>query len=336
MKSQFSDLLTTKHKLHFSKHGTFRIMMFSDIHGGRGFAAQETHDAIEALLAAANPDLVLIGGDICGPGMIHAETTDDVRLVLDAITDPMERRGIPWAHVFGNHDDNYGVPNAAQMPVYESYAHCLSKAGPADIDGVGNYFLPIYSTSGDDVLFGVWGLDSHHSMPEFFEDYNIPEKTRYFHPCPASSGDYDGPRTSQVFWYWESSRQLEAHLGHKVPSLMYMHIPTPEHALATVHKNTLGFKDYQLEDVACHTLNSGLFSACVQRGDVRAIFCGHEHENNFCTEYFGIKLGYDGFLSYHACHNEDLRGCRIFDLHAEDPTKIDTRILLLRDVQNKA
>ena len=245
----------------------------------------------------------------------------------------MERRGIPWAHVFGNHDDNYGVPNAVQQPIYESYPHCVSKAGTEDIDGVGNYFLPVFDADGKDVIFGVWGLDSNHSMPEFFEDYGLPADTRYYQACQASSGDYDGPRTSQVFWYWQTSQMLENHLGHKVPSLMYMHIPTPEHALVTVHKNKVNFKGYQLEDVASHTLNSGLFSACVQRGDVKAIFCGHEHENQFSANYMGIMLGYDGFLSYHACHNEDIRGCRLFDINADNPADIKSSILLVRDAQ---
>ncbi|MBR5871359.1 MAG: metallophosphoesterase, partial [Clostridia bacterium] len=99
MNQQINELLSSKQSLRFSADGTFRIMMFSDIHGGRGFAAKETHDAIEALVADAKPDLVLIGGDICGPGIIHAETEDDVRFVLDAISEPMEKRGIPWAHV---------------------------------------------------------------------------------------------------------------------------------------------------------------------------------------------------------------------------------------------
>ena len=199
MYTAINEILQTKHMLRFRADGKFRIMMISDIHGGHGFAAQETNDAIDALITAAKPDLVIIAGDICGPGVIHAETEDDVRFVLDAISEPMERRAIPWAHVFGNHDDNYGVPNAVQMPIYASYPYCVSMAGPEDIDGVGNYFLPVFGASGDDVLFGVWGLDSHHSMPEFFDDYSIPEKTRFFHPCPAASGDYDGPRIPDLF-----------------------------------------------------------------------------------------------------------------------------------------
>jgi hypothetical protein len=44
-------------------------------------------------------------------------------------------------------------------------------------------------------------------------------------------------------------------------------------------------------------------------------------------------LGYDGFLSYHACHNEDIRGCRLFDISADNPADIKSSILLVRDAQ---
>ena len=47
----------------------------------------------------------------------------------------------------------------------------------------------------------------------------------------------------------------------------------------------------------------------------------------------GIMLGYDGFLSYHACHNEDIRGCRLFDINADNPADIKSSILLVRDAQ---
>ena len=31
------------------------------------------------------------------------------------------------------------------------------------------------------------------------------------------------------------------------------------------------------ESPACSELNSGLFYACLERGDVKGIFCGHDH-----------------------------------------------------------
>ena len=63
------EALYTKHPLKFDENGKFRILMISDIHGGVGYNAKQTIQAIQALVDEAKPDLVLLGGDIAGPGM---------------------------------------------------------------------------------------------------------------------------------------------------------------------------------------------------------------------------------------------------------------------------
>ena len=113
---------------------------------------------------------------------------------------------------------------------------------------------------------------------------------------------------------------------------MYLHIPLPEHNIVTLHKDACRFRGTQLEDVSCSRLNSGLFTACLQRGDVKAIFCGHDHVNDFTGVYCGIMLGFDAFLSYHACHLNEMRGGRLFEISAEDPGKIETKMLRVRDL----
>ncbi|MBO5128349.1 MAG: metallophosphoesterase family protein, partial [Clostridia bacterium] len=294
--------LHTKIPLKFRADGKFRILMVSDIHGGAGYAADKTIRALQALVDETRPDLVLFGGDTAGPGVIHIETAEQLREMLDGLSSPMENAGIPWAHVYGNHDDNFGLSNAEQQTVYETYPHCVSKAGPADISGVGNYVLPVYSADGERILFNVFGLDSHSGMREFTEEFGLPADTKFFQPSSLAQSGYDTVHFDQIAWYWQTSRALELYNGAKIPALMFLHIPLPEHALITMHRDDCKFEGGQLEDVACTPLNGGLFSACLQRGDVRGVFCGHDHVNDFCGEYCGIRLGYDGFLSYHACH----------------------------------
>ena len=105
-----------KPTLHFHPDGTFRILMVSDIHGGVGYNRAQTVEALQALVDTAKPDLVFFGGDTAGPGMIHIETTDQLRDLLTDLSAPMENAGIPWAHVYGNHDDaalNTQAPYAA-------------------------------------------------------------------------------------------------------------------------------------------------------------------------------------------------------------------------------
>ena len=322
----------TKQTLKFREDGGFRILTVSDIHGGVGFAAEKTVRALTALVEETKPDLVLFLGDTAGPGIIHIETEAELRTMLDVLSAPMENAGIPWAHVFGNHDDNYGLPNNVQQTVYESYPHCISKAGPDEISGVGNYVLPVLDAAEERILFNVFGLDSHSGMNEFCRDFGLPSETRFFQPSSLSQSGYDTVHFDQIAWYWETSRAMEAYNGAKIPALMVMHIPLPEHALITMHRDDCNFDGTQLEDVACTPLNSGLFSACLQRGDVRAICCGHDHVNDFCGEYCGITLAYDGFLSYHACHKNYIRGGRVFDLSASDPSVIRTHMVRVHDL----
>ena len=114
MNTLLQEALSVKVPLRFSADGKFRILMVSDIHGGRGYDADRTIRALDALIDRYTPGLVLLGGDICGPGKIHIETAEELRELLDGLSAPMEKRGIPWAHVYGNHDDNFGLSNAAQ------------------------------------------------------------------------------------------------------------------------------------------------------------------------------------------------------------------------------
>ena len=51
----------------------------------------------------------------------------------------------PWALIFGNHDDQDDYSRAKLMSAVTRMPYSLSRAGPADVDGVGNYVLKILS-----------------------------------------------------------------------------------------------------------------------------------------------------------------------------------------------
>ena len=161
--------LTTKVPLRFRRDGSFRVLMMSDIHGGVGYNREKTVAAISALLDAEGPDLVMLGGDTAGPGVIHITNAGELRSLLDDLSAPMEERGIPWCHVFGNHDDNYGLPNREAEQIYESYPLCVSKAGDPEISGVANYVLPVRDAEGGQILLNIFALDSHSGILEFCE-----------------------------------------------------------------------------------------------------------------------------------------------------------------------
>ena len=55
----------------FKDNGKFKILMISDIHGGKGYAADLTVRDIDAIVETEKPDLVIMGGDIAGPKVME-------------------------------------------------------------------------------------------------------------------------------------------------------------------------------------------------------------------------------------------------------------------------
>ena len=319
---------TKKQVLRFHPDGHFRILMVSDFHGGTNHNPKLTK-SLEALVAHANPDLVLIGGDTVAGGMFDAINEATLYQYLSEVLAPVYTRGIPWAHVYGNHDGESGMSNAEQQPVFERIPLCLSKAGPDEISGVGNYVLPVYAHNKDKIKYHIFALDSHREHTDYIERFGLPKDTKIRLEHPMCSGSAQaGPMFDQVMWYIRTSEDAEAVNGATIPAVMYMHVPLPEHFHAARNPEQTHLRGAKREAVCCSELNSGLFAACLQRGDVRGIFCGHEHYCDFSAEYCGITLAYDGALGFDMSGHDDLRGGRIIDL-SEDGTMKTHQVRLM-------
>ena len=221
------------------------------------------------------------------------------------------------------------MSNAEQQPVFERVPLCLSEAGPEAVSGVGNYVLPVLAHDSDTVRYHIFALDSHREHTDYIERFGLPKDTRIRLEHPMCSGSAQaGPMFDQVMWYSRTSSDAEAANGAKIPAVMYMHVPLPEHFHAARNPEQTHLRGAKREAVCCSELNSGLFAACLQRGDVRGIFCGHEHYCDFSAEYCGITLAYDGALGFDMSGHDDLRGGRIIDL-SEDGTMKTHQVRLM-------
>ena len=76
------------------------------------------------------------------------------------------------------------------------------------------------------------------------------------------------------------------------PALAFFHIPIYEYELAT------GKVGDTQEGVYDADINSGLFTAFIESGDVKATFVGHDHVNDYCGKYYSINLCYGGGVGY--------------------------------------
>lgn len=79
------------------------------------------------------------------------------------------------------------------------------------------------------------------------------------------------------------------------PGLSFFHIPIPEIRLL-YHERIIG--SFQ-EAVACSSVNSGVLQTFLSMGDVKAVFMGHDHKNDFCGNLNGIWFCYGGGSGYH-------------------------------------
>lgn len=330
-----AEYLQTKHPLRFDADGKFRILLLTDLHGGTDSHPQ-LKAGVDAIVKAAKPNLVLLGGDQSGCH-IGCHTPEELHVYLVQMTEAMETAGTPWAHVYGNHDYNLGVSNERAQEVYEAFPHCVSKRGPRDIHGVGNYVLPILASKTDDVVFNVWGMDSHDDNKQFCRTYGLPTDTQIILPKHFAMGyRSDCPHTDQIWWYYETSRAIEHAYGRKIPGILYQHIPLPEFCLIPRNRKETRMTGVRHENVGCNELNSGLFSACLQRGDIRGIFCGHDHLNDFCGQYCGVYLGNCAGINYDCGSRDNLRGGRLIDIDERHPADITTKMLRLRSILGRS
>lgn len=335
------ELLTLKQELRVNEDGSFRVVVFSDIHfySADELKASDTLKYINNIVDKENPDLVLFAGD----NWWGLNTEKSFRAYVTTLVKHIESKKIPWAHVYGNHDDeiNYGgwyksIHQSVQQKICEEFDYCVSKAGDSSINGVGNYVLPVLSYDGSKIAFNIWGLDSGSYSHTVYSG-NIVDSFKLNGTTVTNTFDarYEGIRENQVEWYVKTSELLEEYNGEKIPAMMYFHIPLQETytawKLAVLHGKK-GAESTRLspmeikgtkgnEGVCAPAYNSGLFEKMVERGDVKLVTYGHDHVSDFTVEYKGINLCYVPAITTRSGvtgANNSLMGGRVIDFSAAD------------------
>ncbi|MGG4396629.1 metallophosphoesterase family protein [Paenibacillus thiaminolyticus] len=273
--------------LQFRPDGTFTIAQFTDLHVGGGKAELDarTLALTERIIETERPDLAVYSGD-----MLYGKETVEPVATLRRIVEAAERREVPFAVIFGNHDAEGG---ATREKLLEGIASCrmsLAEAGPADIHGVGNYVIAVKASA----------QAGPAALLYLFDSGDI---------APAAVGGYAWIRPNQVDWYLQESNRLRQRHG-ALPSLAFFHIPVPEFKEAWESGPAAGIRQ---EAECCPRLNSGLFAAMLESGDMIGAFAGHDHDNDYAGSVHGIRLGY-GRVTGYGGYGRLQRGARIIRL----------------------
>jgi DNA repair exonuclease SbcCD nuclease subunit len=205
---------------------------------------------VERLLDEEKPDMVVFSGD-----QVNGETAPDAQSALFKSVKLLVDRKIPYAAIFGNHDDEGDLTRAQLMTIYEDLPYSLSAAGPEDIDGVGNYIVEILDR----------GKSTHSALTFYLLD------THSYSPDERQFRGYDWIKPSQTRWFKNTAQSLRRkHLeySHIHMNVAFIHIPLPEYRTAGKY-----FKGDWKEAPTAPGFNSGFKDALEEEG-VLFVSCG--------------------------------------------------------------
>ncbi|RYG29701.1 hypothetical protein EON81_26230 [bacterium] len=275
-----------------------RILQVTDTHFGRNDAEHRATDElskklIRKLVDEQKPSLVFHTGDFIN---------NDKETPEFSAIDFMNDLGTPWSLVFGNHDHSKGHPGS--LPLDEYYARLQNHAtGYAQTETQGakarEYCYRIDVRSGKEApAFSIFAFNC--GSPE------------------TSMKVTEG----QIAWL-RSQLESDARAGRNQPILVMQHIPTVEYKELFDAKAARG---RQGEKVCFESDSGSVFETYRQSGRVRAVFCGHDHVNDYLGDHKGILLAY-GRVSGWSAYGDWQRGGRAIDLDMKDRT-FRTRVVL--------
>jgi len=295
-----------KYVLKFNSEGKFKILQFTDAHLkiDNKPRCDSVMNIITTIIEKEKPDLVVLTGDIV--------TSRPVEEAWEIITKPMRVAKVPWAVVFGNHDFEHGYTNKQIMDYLVTLPYNVSKHGPKDISGIGNYILEIQGSKSKKAEALIYCFDSN-AYTGIKDNDEI--------------GKYDWIKFDQVAWYRSASMNMTKKNKNKpYPALSFFHIPLPEYIDVQNKTHTIGDKD---EKVSSPKINSGMYNAFLEMKDVMATFCGHDHNNNYIGTLNDIALAY-GCKTGKDSYGKLDKGGRVILLY-EGMRKFDTWIHTTKD-----
>lgn len=245
------------------------------------------YNHIRSLVTQTNPDLILITGDI-----VYGEF-DDSGKVLSEFIDFMDSFKLPWAPIFGNHDNESLIGIDRQCEMYEHGAYCIFKRGT--VTGNSNYTIGLVANEKLKTI--IYMIDTHG--------------------CVKEKGIY----LDQLLEMQSKAKRAATKCGEVPQGFMAMHIPvdifrkaeyekgyttdeTSLYILGVDKKAIDGDFGFSLENETIHSYipTNEEFNKTLKVCNINGIFAGHFHNKSTCINYKGIKLVYGlktGQYDYH-------------------------------------
>ncbi len=304
----------------------FIVLNLSDPHLDKGYLEQGHKDCrflfqtIDRLITEAKPDLITISGDFGYGDRPEYLTT------CRYFGDFLENYQIPWAIVWGNHDNQGGneiIQKTAE--VLRECPHFLYETGDEEL-GHGNYVISIEENG--KVVEAIMMMDTHDRLPR----------------AEGSTFDvWSMLMPPQLAWY-EQQIGLLRDAGCE-NSVLITHIPIYAYhqAFEAAFRQDLdykkvtvaegyhsecwneGYKDsfgIRHEEICSCPEDEGAFDVIQRLHHTKVTLCGHDHSNCFVINYKGVRLAYSLKTGRGGYYDKHMNGGTLLKIHSDGTVDI--------------
>ncbi len=244
---------------------------------------------VSELIQKTKPQLITVSGDVAY-GNHHKG--------YEGFADFIDTFGIPWAPIFGNHDNEQGEESVLKaVDIFKAHKNCLFEDCDPSL-GIGNYVVAVEKNG--KIIEGIILMDSHDRVP-------------YTDKSGETELKWDHLHRRQFDWYEQQVNALK-NMGCN-DTVIITHIPLPTYRRAADaaflpdidrseialkqsyeglcwqdgYKNSFGL---QRENICCYPDEDGFFDLVKRLGSTKNIIAGHDHVNNTVIVFEGIRLIY--------------------------------------------
>ncbi len=277
-----------KSDLKFDDDGEFKIVQFTDTHINLTKKSNlDVYNRVRNIIAIEKPDLVVLTGDI----VTGSDPKEGYRIFEKLFVE----EGVPWTVTFGNHDSQHEMSRKDVADFIQNLKLCMNN-DHGETDGNSNFVLTL-------------GTDKKEKAILYFMDSNS------YSTMEPLVGGWGWFTHNQVGWYREKSKAFtKLNGGDPYPALAFFHIPLPEYTSAWNNEKQKPVGERN-EDECSPEINTGMFAAMLECGDVMGTFVGHDHINDYIAVHYNIALAYGRVSKVMKDRNDPLAGARVIVLH---------------------
>ena len=265
---------------------------------------------IDKAIKDNNPDLILVTGDI-----VYGEFDDNGSNLIE-FCEFMDSYKIPWAPIFGNHDNESKLGVTWQCDQFLKSKYCLFRRN--DFTGNGNYNIGIFNNN--TLIRVIYMIDSNGvfcgKKYYYLDDYPLYNQNERI---KIESGIFEDQRE----YIFNTSKMIDDLSGKNIPKTLCVHIPPDfvnKYAYLKKYQSTpdgsnkelfnlggtklIDNKDFGEKGEVLGGFNSNGLYDKLKEYSFDTILAGHYHNNTLSIDCDGIRLSYGIKTSTFDYHNK--------------------------------